>query len=405
MTSSLKAVHTRAPKVVTIAELEADPHGVFKRHRGSGPFIQRDDGVYLAIRASEVNSLLNDELASQVEPEVTQVHGLTKGALFNLCNNAMLTSTGAKYGAWRATLVRTFTFSMIDGLRPRVRSYANEIIDQHQAKNRMELLTDYASLIPARTAAFVLGIPREDEPKFTSLVSKVARIFGYAVRPEEILSIEKAAQELNDYVEALIEFRRRNPRGDFLSEYVAAVDGKSELTSLEAVMQIVSVILAGSNATHTAMVIQTALLLKHRTQWNTLCDYPGLVPKAVVEALRFEPPIASACYLARDTIEIEGQTLPAGALVSLMTISVMRDEQIYPHPDRLDILRGQPHWHPILGGGVRGFLGEALAKIELEEGLLALITRLPDLHADGEQFQVKGHTGLRRISPLHLRWS
>ena len=405
MTPSLKAVHTRVPKVVTIAELEADPHGVFRRDRGGDPFVRRDDGVYLIIRASEVNSLIDGEPTRYVEPELAQLHGITKGALFDLCNNAMLMSNGAMHSGRRAPLVRTFTFRMIDGLRPRVRSYANDIIDQHQAQNRMELLTDYASLIPARTAAFVLGIPHEDEPKFTNLVSKVARIFAYAVRPEEISGIEKAAQELNDYVGALIEFRRRHPRGDFLSEYVAAVDGKGELTSLEAVMQIISVILAASNPTHTAMVIQTAVLLKHRPQWNTLCEYPGLVPKAVVEALRFEPPIASVSYLAQESIEIDGQTIPAGALVSLMTISAMRDEQIYPDPDRLDILRDQPRWHPVLGGGERGFLGEALAKIELEEGLLALITRLPDLHAEGEQFEVRGHAGLRRVSPLHLRWS
>jgi len=394
---------TRAIERVPLAELEADPHGIFRAHRSHAPFLQREDGVYLAIRAQEVQSLLSDDRTRQVETELIRLRGVTEGALFDFCNYSMLLSNGETHRARRAPLAKTFAFRMVEGLRPRIRAYAHEIIDRHEANGAMDLLADYAALIPGRTIAFILGLPDDDVPKFTGLVYIVSKILGAAATPDEIPAIEMAAAELIDYVAALIDDRRRNPRGDFLSDYIAAVDQKGELSPMEAIMQIVSVVLAGSDTTRAAMVIQTALLLHHPQQWDGVRADRSLVSKSVLESLRFEPPVASVPRFVRQPIEIDGQVLPANALVNLMTISAMRDEAVYTDPDVFDIFRDQPRWHPVFGGGEHRCLGEALAKIELEEGLEALTARLPDLHADGS-LQVKGHAGIRRTGAFSVHW-
>jgi cytochrome P450 len=390
--------------VISIAELEADPHNVLGYHRGRTPFLQREDGIILILRAKDVQALFSDPRTRQAETELVEIRGITTGALFDLCKHTMLLSNGAKHRARRSPLSRTFAFRMISQLRPRIRSFAEEIIDAHDDKGEMDLLSEYASLIPAHTIASILGLPHSDVAKFTSLVYIVSKLFGSSMKPEDVPEMESAAVELTAYVRDLIEDRRRHPQDDFLTDYIAAVEEAGDLSPLEAISQIVSVVLAGSDTTRAAMVIQAALLLQHPEQWRAVCDDQKLVPQAVLEAMRFEPSVASLPRFTREDIEIGGRNLPANSIISLMTISAMRDEQLYSDPDRFDIRREHPRWHLVFGGGEHRCLGEALAKVELEEGLAALATRLPNLRVVGEAPRIEGHAGIRRVSPMHVAW-
>ncbi len=104
----------------------------------------------------------------------------------------------------------------------------------------------------------------------------------------------------------------------------------------------------------------------------------GADPGAVAEALRFEPAVGSFPRFALADIPLEGAVLPAGALLSISTLSAMRDPALYADPDVFDIRRSDhPRWHPVFGGGAHRCLGEALARIELEEGLRALSAGSP----------------------------
>jgi cytochrome P450 len=57
----------------------------------------------------------------------------------------------------------------------------------------------------------------------------------------------------------------------------------------------------------------------------------------------------------------------------------------------------------VFGGGVHRCLGEALARIELEEGLRALTRRLPDLRLD-RPLTVRGSAAIRRVDELPVSW-
>jgi cytochrome P450 len=154
------------------------------------------------------------------------------------------------------------------------------------------------------------------------------------------------------------------------------------------------------------MVMQVALLLQHREQWEAVCADPELVPAAVVEALRYEPPVGSTPRFTLEDIELEGCTIPAGRVLSLSTLSAMRDPALYADPDRFNIRRADhPSRHPVFGGGPHRCLGEILAKAELEEGLAALASVLPHVQLMGDPPTMTGHAGIRRISEMRLCWS
>ena len=128
------------------------------------------------------------------------------------------------------------------------------------------------------------------------------------------------------------------------------------------------------------------------------------MPAAVAEAMRFEPSVASTSRITTENIEVGGVVLPAGRMVVLSTMSSMRDERAYERPDVFDISRtDQPRLHPVFGGGAHRCLGEALARVELEESLAVLAARIPQLRLDKAP-AIKGHTGIRRVDSMRLSW-
>jgi cytochrome P450 len=172
------------------------------------------------------------------------------------------------------------------------------------------------------------------------------------------------------------------------------------------VAQVVTVIIGGSDTTRAAMAMQVALLLQHREQWEAVCNDLSQVSGAVSESLRYDPAVGSFPRIALEDIDIEGQVVKRGRIVSLSTMSAMRDPARYNDPDRFDIRRtDHPERHPVFGGGTHRCLGEALARAELEEGLTAVAERLPNLELMGAAPVLVGHSGIRRITGMSVRWS
>jgi len=167
----------------------------------------------------------------------------------------------------------------------------------------------------------------------------------------------------------------------------------------------VTVILAASETTRSAMTIQTSLLLQHRDQWDAVCRDSNLIPGAVLESLRYEPAVASFPRVTLEDLPIDEYVVPRNKMLSLSMISAMRDPAIYADPDRFDIRRTDHPKRPIVfGAGAHRCLGESLATAELEEGLAVLAARLPGLQFAGDPPVVSGSGGIRKVTPMRVRW-
>jgi cytochrome P450 len=393
------------PVTLSIAELEADPHGVFRRYRPVTPFILREDGSYMILRATDVEQLLKDPRMRQSETEFPRLRGITEGALYDFFEQGMLTSNGEIHRRRRAPFTRTFALRMITSLRPHIRNVAEDLVDSWYAKGEIDLVDHYAALIPAHVISDILGLPLQDIPYFTALVYRVSRSLSYTFTADDIPAIEEAAQQLRDYVKRLLDHRRGVPVEDFLGAYLADAEQRGDLSPAEIVIQIVILIIGGTDTTRVAMAMQVALLLQHRAQWEAVCRDPELVSAAVTEALRYEPSVASVARVTLEEIALDGQVLPRDQFVALSTMSAMRDETIYAEPDRFDIRRAdQPRWHPVFGNGPHRCLGEALARAELEKGLAVLTSRIPQLEL-ARPPKLQGHVSIRRIDGMRVQWA
>ncbi len=317
----------------------------------------------------------------------------------------MLFANGAEHRRRRAPMSRAFAFRLIEEMRPRIRAVAGEIIERRMSERELDFLNDFAALIPARIIARILGIPATDVPRFTELVYGVSRSLSLSYAREEIRGMEDSARLLTEYVGELLSAQRTALHDDFLSSYSLTVAEAGDLSPAEIVSQVVSVIIAGSDTTRGAIAVQVALLLQHREQWDAVCADPALIPGAVSESLRYEPVVGSIPRFTLEDIELDGYRIPRNNILSLSTLSAMRDPSQYAEPDRFDISRtDHPRRHPIFGLGVHRCLGEVLARAELEESLAALTERLPRLELAGPPPALQGHGGIRRVGGMRVRW-
>lgn len=381
--------------------LMADPHGMFRIARSLGPVAGFSDGSAMMLRAADVQRMFGDPRIRQIGVEGMQAAGVAEGPFLDWARETLLLSHGRDHVRRRTPLARAFAYPLMNMLRPSIRRAAHRLVADWAPDEALDLRDSFAAQLPARTIAEILGAPEADVPEFTSLVYRMTKGLAFGTLPEEFDDIHDAAAELHAYVERLLSDSRANPRDDFLSAYVARVDAEGDLSPTEIITQIVTVIIGGADTTRAAMTVLVSLLMDHRDQWDQVCADPAMAAGAVAEGLRFEPSIGSIPVFTLEPIEASGVVIPAYRVLSLSMMSAMRDEALYADPDRFDIRRtDHPRLHLVFGGGPHRCLGEALARAELEEGLIALTQAWPGLTRKGPAVRMTGIGGIRSASSL-----
>lgn len=385
-------------------DFRPDPHAGFARHRPRHALIDLGMRSVVATRHADCMMLMTDPRTRQMETESMQLAGISSGALYQFYATAMLLSNPPKHAQRRAPAQRSFAPRLIAAWRPRIRKVVSELIDASGEARETGFLASIASPLPSRIIAEILGAPEEDAPRFAAMVYTMTRGLG-GFRQNDFPAIEAAAQELMTYVGHLLEERSKSPRDDFLTDYLARVDEAGNLDPLETLMQIVAVIIGGSDTTRFALTALVARLLDDRAQWETVCADPAAIAGAVREGLRYEPSIGSIGRVVTEPLQIGEHELPVGSVVNVSLLSAQRDEAVYTDPQSFDITRDDhPRWNITFGHGAHKCLGEALARAEMEEALSVLAERMPALRMTGPAPETKGHTGIRGITEMNVAW-
>lgn len=397
-----------APQPVTATRGE-DVHAFYRRWRPVSPLLelvsdQTPIPMLLVTRHNDAVTLLTDPRTRQFETELLALRGVEHGPLFAFFDNVMLASNPPVHAARRAPLSRAFAFKLMDAWRPHIRRLAHDLISQSMEDGLVAFNAKVASQIPPRIVASVLGLDPGDVDHFLALVRVCSR--GLSNFPaEDLPAIDAAMAELTAYVADQMAKRRAKPATDVLTAYVATVDATNALSEAEKLAQLAGVILAGSDTTRTGITAMMSELLKRPEQWALVCADPAAhAANAVLETLRFHPPVGSIPRITLQDIEVGDRIAPAGRVVSLSVISALRDPDVISDPDEFDVTRTDiPRWLLSFGGGAHRCLGEALARAEMEETLIAAAERLPRAALVGEPPVMRGATGIRDIGELTLR--
>ncbi|WP_235948350.1 cytochrome P450 [Candidatus Frankia alpina] len=165
------------------------------------------------------------------------------------------------------------------------------------------------------------------------------------------------------YLSELVAARRGVPGPDVLSELLC-LEGPDALTDAEVIGLCFLFVLAGLDTVTDALGFGMERLARNPDRRQEIIDDPALVPAAVEELLRLDPPAPFVPRITTAETELGGRTLPAGTRVTAYIAAVNRDEARYPDPYGVDFQRGD-NPHASFGVGVHRCLGSHLARLEM----------------------------------------
>jgi cytochrome P450 len=252
---------------------------------------------------------------------------------------------------------------------------ANELIDRFADRGHADLRSEFTFPYPTQIIASLLGLPREDYPQFQRW--SVALLSILFERDRGLA----ASEALREYFVPILADRRQEPREDLISGLAQAeIDG--ERLSDEEIFSFLRLLLpAGVETTYRSLGNLLLGLLSNPDQLDAVRADRSLIPQAIEEAIRWEPPLLTITRVATRDTELGGVSIPAGSAVMPVLGAANRQEDRYPDPDRFDIFR-QPRAHIGFGHGVHVCLGMHLARLEMRVALNLLFDRLPNLRLD-----------------------
>ncbi|MFF9401679.1 cytochrome P450 [Streptomyces sp. NPDC014744] len=281
----------------------------------------------------------------------------------------------------RSLVAKAFTVRQVEKLRPQVRTLTSDLLDEMEAAGQPADLVDLFALpLPVAVICRMLGVPAEDRPKFR--VWSDAALSTSSLTAEEF---DRNREELRSYMAELIAQHRAEPRDDLMTALIEARDGRDRLSELELIDLCVGILVAGHETTASQIPNFVLTLLDHPDQLARLRAEPELVPNAVEELLRFVPLGSGSGQprYATEDIEVGGTLVRAGSPVLVAVGAANRDALRFSAPGVLDVAR-EGNQHLGFGHGVHHCLGAPLARLELQEALIALIARFPGLRLAGD---------------------
>lgn len=276
----------------------------------------------------------------------------------------------------RRLVLRAFTARRVEALRPRIQRLVADLLDAMAAQGPpADLVAGLALPLPASVICEVLGVPYTDRDDFREWTEKLQTLLP-ASQAEQVA----AQKALYDYLTALIDRYRREPRDTILGALVQASDEEEKLTQHELVMLSMTLLAAGYETTANQLGNFLWTLFGHPDQYRRLRRDPGLVGTAVEELLRFVAAGSETAFprVATEDVRVGEVLVRAGEPVLVPIASANRDERAFDRPDELDLGR-QVNPHVAFGHGVHYCLGAQLARAELQEALRGLLDRFPDL--------------------------
>lgn len=384
--------------------LLTDPHARFAELRKRHSVIRINEKSYYALRAADVVPLLRNRQTVQVEgDDFVALHEIPEGAMARFLRDILLFANGEDHRAKRAPFARAFAHKAILASKERIRSVAEAIVDDLPRGESFDFVEHMAGRVPAEMIAAIIGFPVADAAFFAPRIYTMASAIGPIYPLGEHEKVDQAATDVFNYVQTEISHRLFTPRADLLSRLVKDWSHTRGIPFRSLVHQVIALMLGGSDTTRAAFASAVSLLRQRPDDWAALQDDHSLVPGAISESLRFEPSVANVPRFTRSEMKIGETTVPAGVLLQLSTMSAMRDAALYAKPDAFDMRRSDhPRLHLVFGQGPHRCIGEVLARLEMEEGLKALLKKAPGIEIEQAPRMI-GFGGIRQITPMIVR--
>ncbi|MFG3094699.1 cytochrome P450 [Streptomyces sp. NPDC048202] len=370
-----------------------DPYPLYTELRRTPVLHEEEDGPYVISSYWDIESLLHDP---RISSDATNLAAAGADEL-NQAENTGLPPSFIRLDPPEHDRLRRIANSAfgppheprrIDDMRGELHGIVTELIDGLAGETEIDLVDQFAYPFPVTVICRLLGVPREDEPRFRSWVDPLVASLDPETRqgadPEFVKTAQEARTQLGMYLAGLVEERAKDPRDDMLSDLAAGKGPDGAMTMMEVLSTAVLLLIAGHETTVNLITNGMLTLLRHPEYLQRLREDPELAVNIVEELLRYEPPVQLVPQRTCITdIEVRGVTIPKGSRIWLMLAAGNRDPERFKNPDRFDPDRDDLQ-HLGFGSGIHSCFGAPLARLETQIALAELARRLenPRLVAD-----------------------
>jgi cytochrome P450 len=375
-----------------------NPFPVYRALRDEAPAYHNEQVGFWAL------SRYDDVVAAHLDTDVfSSTHGVTiegidEGMPF------LIVKDPPEHTWHRKIAARMFTPRRISALEPFIRRTAARLLDKVADADEFDLIEHFSFRLPLDVIGELIGIPGPERERIHHLSDRlVARDEGVTVSEDAALASMELAQIFAD----LVSDRRQNTGDDVISMLIntEVVDDDGNARSLddnELANRFLELAFAGHETVAKLIPNGVIALSWYPDQRRELVADPGLLPNAVEEMLRWDPPSHYQGRWTTRDVELHGTVIPEGQRVILITASAVHDERKYPDPELFDIHRDIDR-HVSFGLGRHLCLGASLARLETRVAFEELLKRFPDFTFDETGVQRAYSSNVRGLAKLPIR--
>ncbi len=360
-------------------DLIADPYPMFARLRDEAPLYYNAEYDFFAVsRYADINKALVDNVT----------YSSARGAILELIKANLEIPSGMLifedppiHDVHRKLLSRMFTPRRIAALEPMIREFCAQCLDPLVGSGQFDFVADLGAQMPMKVISSLLGIPDDDQEYVRDYVN--AQLRTEAGKPMD----HTRGLSVGEQFEAYIDWRAEHPSDDIMTEllnveFVDATGSTRRLTRDEILVYLNVVAGAGNETTTRLIGWAGKILAEHPDQRRELARHPELIPQAIEELLRYEPPAPHVSRYVTSDVSLYDQTVPAGSVMMMLIGAACRDErQFGPDAGEFNIHRtARPHL--TFSVGAHFCLGSALARLEGRVALEEVLKRFPEREVD-----------------------
>jgi cytochrome P450 len=368
-------------------DFQENPHPVYKRLIAECPVHHSERyGFYSVSRYQDVKEILRETAmwSSKFGPGTAYADPNAPNALVNV--------DPPEHDFQLKLVNKAFTRQSINALEPDIAAYVKQLVDGLKPKGRADLMRDFAMHIPLFVISKMLGVNPDDGLMFRGWVEELTMgVFGDA----DPAVIQRVQADFGGYFMNEVQKRHQlieagGRLGDDLITRLltAEVDGKK--LEPARVLGFISFLLVAGSGTTTMLVCNTIHhLLENPDQMAKVLANPELIPAAAEESMRFTAPVHGLFRTNNEDVTLHGVTIPKDSKVMCMFAAANLDESQFSEPDRFNVERDQNELRKQLGFGWGTHIctGAPLARMEARIALTEVLSRLPNLRADGPATQ------------------
>jgi len=365
-----------------------DPYPHYARLRDEDPVHRTPLGVLVVSRYDDAHQVLRDPQTSVRRfetSETTPEHMLPLRDRQDERVPSILGLDPPDHTRLRKLVQRTFTPRAIGRMRDQTTAIVDDLLDELTDRDELDLIADYAFVIPFAVIHAMLGLPEADVAQVRAWSHALTQTLEPFLTPEQVDAAMDAAVHMDRYLTEAIAAKRQNPATDLLTDLVQVEEEGDRMTEAELLSMTSLLFVAGHETTVNLIGNGTHALLGHPDQMDLVRTDESVDATVADELLRYDSPVQTSGRRVMHDVEVSGVEVAAGEMVLTALGSANRDPRFWgATADDLDVTRPEANRHLSFGSGVHHCLGAALARMEGEIAITRLVRRFPDLALAGQ---------------------